>query len=140
MLVCELVHEERDEMNSKDGGPPAEVYLRYLESGRLGFQRCGDCEAAIFYPRVLCPVCGGSEVRWEASEGFGVIYATTAVYRRDLDPYNVALVDLDEGFRMMSRVDGVPAEEVEIGSRVELRVDQYAGGPVPVFVPAGEAG
>ena len=42
--------------------------------------------------------------------GRGVVYATTAVYRRDGEPYNVALVDLEEGFRMMSRVEGVPAE------------------------------
>jgi uncharacterized protein len=122
-------------MNLEDGNPPAEVYRRYLESGRLGFQRCAGCGAAIFYPRLLCPVCGSAELTWETSSGRGVVYATTAVYRRDADPYNVVLVDLEEGFRMMSRVEGVPAEEVEIGSRVALRIDRGEDGPVPVFVP-----
>jgi uncharacterized OB-fold protein len=115
-------------------GAPAEVYRRYLEMGELGFQRCRDCGAAIFYPRVLCPACGGVSLEWRASSGRGTVYATTAVYRRDAEPYNVALVDLDEGFRMMSRVEGVPAAEVEIGARVTLRINREDG-PVPVFVP-----
>jgi uncharacterized OB-fold protein len=127
-------------MNPENGGPPAAVYRRYLESGRLGFQRCGGCGAAVFYPRVLCPVCGSADLGWETSAGLGVVYATTAVYRRDADPYNVVLVDLDEGFRMMSRVEGVPAEGVEIGARVDLRVDRGDDGPIPVFVLEGEAG
>ncbi len=114
---------------------PAEVYRRYLESGRLGFQRCHDCGAAIFYPRVLCPACGGVSLEWRESSGGGTVYATTAVYRRDAEPYTVALVDLDEGFRMMSRVEGVPAEEVEIGARVRLQINREGDSPVPVFVP-----
>ena len=69
------------------------------------------------------------------SSGRGVIYATTAVYRRDADPYNVVLVDLEEGFRMMSRVEGVPAERVEIGMRVAFRVDREGDDPILVFVP-----
>ncbi len=117
---------------------PAEVYRRYLEAGELGFQRCRGCGAAIFYPRVLCPACGGVSLEWRASSGRGTVYATTAVYRRDAEPYNVALVDLEEGFRMMSRVEGVPAEEVEVGTRVTLQISREEDGPVPVFVP--EAG
>jgi uncharacterized protein len=132
------VHDERGEMNPEDGGPPAEVYRRYLESGRLGFQRCAGCGAAVFYPRVICPVCGGNDLAWESSSGRGVVYATTAVYRREGDPYNVVLVDLEEGFRMMSRVDGVPAEEVEVGARVTLRLDLTDDGPILVFVPGGQ--
>jgi uncharacterized OB-fold protein len=125
-------------MNPEAGEPPAEVYRRHLESGVLGFQRCTGCGAAVFYPRVLCPVCGGNDLSWETSSGRGVIYATTAVYRRDGDPYNVVLVDLEEGFRMMGRVDGVPAERVEIGARVMLRVDRKGDDPVPIFVPGDE--
>ena len=125
-------------MNPDNGGPPAEVYRHYLESGRLGFQRCAGCRAAVFYPRVLCPVCGSADLAWETSSGRGVVYATTAVYRRDGDPYNVVLIDLEEGFRMMSRVDGVPSERVEVGAKVRLRVDRKGDDPVPVFVPGDE--
>lgn len=119
-------------------GAPMEVYRRYLEGGELGFQRCRDCSSTVFYPRVLCPVCGSVSLEWRTSGGRGVIYATTAVYRRDGEPYNVALVDLEEGFRMMSRVEGVPAEEVEIGRGVTLEVREEDDGPVAVFVPAVE--
>lgn len=121
-------------MNQEEGGPPAAIYRRYLEMGRLGFQCCAGCGAAIFYPRVICRFCGSAELAWETSSGRGVVYATTAVYRKDADPYNVALVDLEEGFKMMSRVEGVPAEEVEVGARVALRIDREGDDLVPVFV------
>jgi uncharacterized protein len=125
-------------MSGMNPEPPALLYRRYLESGVLAFQRCAGCGFAVFYPRVLCPLCGGDDLTWEISSGRGVIYATTAVYRRDNDPYNVVLVDLDEGFRMMSRVDGVPAERVEVGARVMLRIDREGESSVSVFVPADE--
>jgi len=51
----------------------------------------------------------------------GVIYATTVVHRRDEEPYNVCLVDLEEGGRVMGRVDGVAPEDVQIGQRVQAR-------------------
>lgn len=120
------------------GGAPAEVYRHYLEEGKLGFQWCRDCSSAVFYPRVLCPVCGSMALEWRISDGRGIVYATTAVYRRDEDPYNVALVDLEEGIRMMSRVEGLPAEEVEVGQRVTLEVREEDDGPVAVFVPVEE--
>ena len=118
-------------------GAPAEVYRRYLEGGELGFQRCGDCEAAVFYPRVICPVCGSASLFWETSSGRGTVYATTAVHRRNREPYNVSLVDLEEGFRIMSRIEGLPAEEVRIGMLVRLRVDETEDGPVVIFSPSG---
>ena len=67
-----------------------------------------------------------------------MVYATTAVYRREGDPYNVVLVDLEEDFRMMSRVEGVSAERVEVGASVMLRVDREGDDPSPVFVLGGE--
>jgi len=125
-------------MNAGAGEPPAGVYRRYLESGLLGFQRCASCGAVVFYPRLVCPYCGRPDLAWQTSSGRGVVYATTAVHRREGDPYNVVLVDLEEGFRMMSRVAGVPAEDVEIGMRVRLEMDYKGDEPVPVFVPEGE--
>lgn len=121
-------------MKPEAGESPAGGYRRHLESGVLGFQRCAGCGAAIFYPRVICPFCGRPDPTWETSSGHGVVYATTAVYRREGDPYNVVLVDLEEGFRIMSRVEGAPAEDVEVGARVTLRVDHEGDDLIPVFV------
>jgi uncharacterized OB-fold protein len=114
---------------------PGEVYRRYLERGKLGFQHCEDCSSAVFYPRVLCPFCGVASLLWETSSGHGAVYATTTVYGRDAEPYNVALVNLDEESRMMSRVEGVPAEEVEVGMKVTFAVRTGDDGPVAVFEP-----
>ncbi len=50
-------------VNPGGGAAPAEVYRRYLESGKLGFQRCTDCAAATFFPPVLCAECGERQVR-----------------------------------------------------------------------------
>ena len=115
---------------------PAVAYRRYLENGKLGYQRCSDCSAAVFYPRVLCPFCGSSSLEWCESVGRGTVYATTAVHSRNRDPRSVVLVDLDEGFRMMSRVERLPAEEIEIGTRVRFEVRQ-GDEPVAVFVREG---
>jgi uncharacterized OB-fold protein len=57
------------------------------------------------------------------------------LHSRNRDPRNVVLVDLDEGFRMMSRVEGLPAGEVEIGARVRLEVRRgEEDEPVAVFM------
>jgi uncharacterized OB-fold protein len=125
-------------MKPEAGESPSGVYRRHLESGVLGFQRCASCGAAIFYPRVICPFCGMPDLTWETSSGHGVVYATTAVYRREGDPYNVVLVDLEEGFGIMSRVDGAPAGDVEVGARVPLRVDHAGDDLIPVFVLSDE--
>jgi uncharacterized protein len=117
---------------------PAVTYRRHLENGKLGYQRCADCSAAVFYPRVLCPICGSGALEWRESAGRGTVYATTAIYSRERDPRNVVLVDLDEGFRTMSRIEGVPAEEVEVGARVRFEVRRgEEDEPVAVFVREG---
>lgn len=118
-------------------GAPASVYRRYLERGRLGYQRCEGCGRAVFQPRVLCPFCGSGDLGWRESSGRGTVYAATAVNRRDADPRSVVLVDLEEGFRMMSRVEGVPAGEVEVGMSVAFEVREQDGEPVAVFVAEG---
>jgi len=125
-----------EEMASAEA--PTVTYRRYLENGTLGYQRCADCSAAVFYPRVLCPFCGSGALEWRESAGRGTVYATTALHSRRRDPRNVVLVDLDEGFRMMSRVEDVPAEEVEIGARVRFEVRKGENEePVAVFVREG---
>src|SRR5215212_6676215 len=115
---------------------PGVIYRRHLQNGKLGYQRCADCSAAVFYPRVLCPFCGSEALEWRESVGRGTVYATTAVHSRNRDPRSVVLVDLDEGFRMMSRVERLPAEEIEIGTRVRFEVRQ-GDEPVAVFVREG---
>ncbi len=86
------------------------------------YQRCEDCAAAIHPRRVTCPVCGSRRLRDEASAGAGVVYSTTTVHARE-GAHNVVLVDLDEGFRVMSEVVGMKPDDVRIGLAVRARED-----------------
>ncbi|HLY89172.1 MAG TPA: OB-fold domain-containing protein [Acetobacteraceae bacterium] len=120
---------------------PLGVYLEHLEKGELAYQFSPDANAAVFYPRIICPYTGKDNLEWRISEGLGTVHATTAVYPQKGDPYNVALIDMDEGFRLMSRVEEFPPLDVCIGMRVKLRVHPAEGDepPYPVFIPAGDA-
>jgi uncharacterized OB-fold protein len=120
---------------------PLSTYLAYLEKGELAYQFSPDANAAIFYPRVICPITGNDNLEWRTSKGMGTVHATTVVSPQKGDPYNVALIDIDEGFRMMSRVEDIAPLEVRIGMRVKFRVHPSEGDepPYPVFTPAESA-
>lgn len=114
-------------------------YRQALAEGHFLIQRCAACARAVFYPRMICPHCGGDDLAWEAPSGRGTVYSTTVVRRKTEagGDYNVALIDLEEGVRMMSRVDAVAPEAVRIGMAVQARVLSREGGNLVVFVPAG---
>jgi uncharacterized OB-fold protein len=117
---------------------PLAVYEAYLEKGELAYQWSREANRAVFYPRVLCPYTGSDRLEWRVATGLGTVYATTVVHPREGTPYNVALIDCDEGFRLMSRVEEVAPEAVRIGLRVKFRVHRPGGDepPYPIFVPA----
>ncbi|XQM37675.1 DUF35 domain-containing protein [Cupriavidus sp. H19C3] len=116
---------------------PYAVYLEHLRKGQLAYQFSPVAGRAVFFPREICPFSGEDCLEWRISDGLGTVYSTTAVYPRGGEPYNVAMIDCDEGFRMMSRVEGLPARDVTIGLRVRFRVHTPADDdPYPVFVPA----
>lgn len=116
-----------------------------LDAGRWWIQRCDDCAKFVYFPREVCPHCGGSQMSWHQPSGLGTVYASTLI-RRKADAggdYNVVLVDLDEGVRVMSRLARDPgsveagAQAVEVGLRVQARVGQVAGKGLVVFDPVG---
>jgi uncharacterized OB-fold protein len=113
---------------------PEKQYLDKLAAGRFEIQKCAACGSHVFYPRVLCPHCGGDRLDWVAPSGRGTVYSTTVVRRKPADggDYNIVLVDLAEGVRLMSRVAGLAPGEVKIGMPVKARI---AAGLVE-FVPA----
>lgn len=119
--------------------PPLAAYQEYCRQGLLAYQFCPDDGSVVFYPRVMSPVSGSANLEWRFSEGLGTVYATTAIHSRDKDPYNVAIIELDEGFRMMSRVEDIPAQQVKIGMRVAVRMHTDEEDQVyPVFTPVEE--
>jgi len=110
-------------------------YQAALNEGRFLIQRCNDCHKHVFYPRVVCPHCGGASLAWVEPRGTGAVYSTTTVRRKSEagGDYDVSLIDLDEGVRMMSRVEGVPPAEVRIGMRVRAKVVDNKGAGLVVF-------
>jgi uncharacterized protein len=106
-----------------------------LNEGRILIQRCSGCGRAVYFPRELCPHCGHGELDWEAPAGTGTVYAVTTVRRKPEagGDVNVSLIDLDEGVRLMSRVEGLAPAEVRIGQRVQARVVHKDGQGLVVF-------
>ncbi len=112
-------------------GPEAE-YRAHLQQGRFMIQRSQSTGRYVFYPRILIPGTGERDLEWVAASGGGTVYAITVNRTRE-GAYNIALIDLDEGPRMMSRVEGV--ETVPIGTRVTARIVEEDGAPLVVFDP-----
>ncbi len=108
--------------------------------GELLFQRCRACSATVFNPAPACRQCLSSDLAWERSAGVGSVYSWTVVHRPQTPaftvPYAVAIVDLDEGYQMMSNVIGCRPDDVAIGMRVRVEfraIDDEI--TLPYFVP-----
>lgn len=112
---------------------------------RLIYQHCNRCGHDQFYPRALCTACQSQDLDWRESSGLGTVYTYT-VNQRPPTPafkteggYVIALVDMDEGFRMMMNVVGCATDSVQIGMRVrvtfEARGDDGAQ-KIPQATPA----
>lgn len=117
---------------------PLGVFQAHLKKGELAYQVCTDDNKAFFYPRAVAPGTGSANIEWRVSKGMGTVYSTTVVHYKGEAPLNVALIDVDEGFRMMSRVEDIDAMQVKIGMRVKFKLhpgdDKQP--PYPVFTPA----
>ena len=121
-------------------------YWEAAKQGKLLVKRCTSCGTTFFYPRVYCPSCWSAETEWEQASGRGRVYTFTVVHQNDLPPFNervpyvVAIVELEEGVRMTSNIEGVAPDEVrcdmpvQVSFREEQRDDDTVA--LPVFVPA----
>ncbi len=121
---------------------PEQMFRDFLAQDRFMVQRARGSGRIVFYPRVAEPGTGDRELEWFACEGRGTVYSTTVVRRRPDrgGDYNVCLIDLDDGFRMLSRVDGLAPEAVTIGLRVKARISEIAGEPAVIFDPLNDGG
>jgi uncharacterized OB-fold protein len=97
-----------------------------LKEHRLRIQKCGQCAQFRFPPRVICPYCMSLVSQWVEAKGVGTIYSFTIVhhaytpaYEGEI-PYVVAIVELEEGIRLITNIVGCNPEQVEIGMPVEL--------------------
>ena len=112
---------------------PAAIVAWHWAAGRLAFQVTAAGEP-LWPPRAAAPG-SGEPLSWRVSAGRGSVYAATALHSRDGDPRSIALIELDEGPRLMSRVDGIAATDVRPGMRVVVRFAEVDDQLVPVATP-----
>ncbi len=118
------------------------AYWDACKQHELKFQKCSKC-GKYRTASIVCPECNSLESTWEKVSGKGKIYSFIVYHRvyhpgfASEIPYNVSLIELDEGVRMVSNVVGIPNEKIEIGMPVQVffeDIDEEFA--LPKFKPA----
>ncbi len=127
--------------------PDTKPYWDALREHELQIQRCGDCNEAYFYPRSLCPSCLSGNVEWFRASGRGRLHTFTIVHAAGPKPvlpvpYVIAMIELDEGPRLMSNLVGVEPDSDQIACDMQVEIE-YAdvtdSCTLPRFRPVGGA-
>ncbi len=114
----------------------------------LRIKRCRDCGRSHFYPRPFCPHCWSGAVEWYEASGRATLYTWSVVHNNDLPPFNerlpyvAALVDLEEGPRMMTNVVECSFDELTADMPLEVVYEQVSDDPLvklPRFRPVRDA-
>lgn len=112
--------------------------------GQLVLQRCRACGKVRHYPRVLCDACYSFDVEPVTAAGTGTVHSWTVAHHAfspsvaEQTPYHLVTVDLDEGVRVLGRVDDASGLRIGLAVQVSFRPDSD-GLPIPVFSPTGGA-
>lgn len=124
---------------------PTEVTRPFWEAAakrRLIHPRCEECRAAFFPPHLACPHCRATHWAWAQSSGRGEIYSFSVVHRAPQPgfdpPYVIAVVDLDEGFELMTNIVDTAPADIRIGQRVRVTWHKAGDTVLPVFAPVEE--
>jgi hypothetical protein len=128
--------------------PITQPFWESVKAHAMRVQRCNACGRFVFFPRALCPNCFSDRLEWTPVSGRGVVHAFTIPHRhpspafqRDL-PYVVAIVELEEGVRLMTNLVGVPPDptKIAVGMPVEAVYDDVTDEvTLPKFRLAGQA-
>ena len=128
--------------------PEAKPYWDGLREQKLMLPRCRACQRAFLYPRVLCPFCHGSDIEWVQASGRGKLYSFEIAYQtiskafKVKPPYVLAMIELEEGPRMMSNLVGIEPDPKRIACDMPVEIvfekltDEIT---LPLFKPAGGA-
>jgi len=126
--------------------PETQPYWDGARAGELRIQCCTACGDHYFYPRPLCPRCGSEAVEWVTASGRATLHSYVINHRpapgfENEAPYAIAIVQLEEGPRMMTNLVGVQAtpEQLVLDMALEVAFQDREGTCIPVFRPAGAA-
>jgi uncharacterized OB-fold protein len=113
------------------------------QGGRLLIRGCRGCGRTHHYPRPFCPHCWSDQVDWVEASGRATLYTWSVVFTNDLPPFSArlpyvaAVVDLEEGVRLMTNIVDCPAERLEIGMPLVVDYRPLTEDiTAPVFRPA----
>lgn len=117
-----------------------EFFWNGVRDHRLLIQRCTSCHNLRFPPRPMCPHCQSLEWDTVESAGRGTVFSCVIPHHPPLpwfpEPFVVALVELDEGTRIVTNVIGVDPRSVTVGMAVAVRYEEFDDGLVlPLFGP-----
>jgi uncharacterized OB-fold protein len=109
--------------------------------GVLRVQRCGDCGVHVFIPAPLCPGCQSQDLSWVDTSGRGTVYSYTVVHRPQRPefrvPYTVAIIEMEEGWHLLTNLIDIAPEDVRIGMPVEPFFEKMSDEiTLPYFRPA----
>jgi uncharacterized OB-fold protein len=120
--------------------PETELFWAGTLAGELRIQRCNSCGRYYFYPRPFCRYCQSRDVEWRQVSGTGRLISYVINYRPlppadPSEPQVIALVELDEGPRLMTSIAGVrpEPENLPLDSRVRVSFEPRGGQALPVF-------
>jgi uncharacterized OB-fold protein len=124
--------------------PETRPFWEAARRHELSVQRCRACGRHFFYPRAVCPHCLADDVEWRRVSGRGTVHTFTVVHRGQRNfplpaPYVIAIVELDEGPRLMTNLVGIEPDpaKIRIGLPVEVVFeDVSADVALPRFRPA----
>jgi len=123
--------------------PETEPFWAATRNGKLSMQKCAGCNHIRYPVNEICPRCLSEDAEWVTLSGKGTVFSFIVFHQvynqafaKDV-PYNVALIQLDEGPRMFSNVVGVPNDAVKVGDRVEAVFEKATETvTIPRFRPA----
>ena len=121
--------------NLKGSVGPEQQFKNYLSQGKFMIQRSKSSNQFFFHPRVAFPGTGERDLEWVEASGNGIVHSTTCNRRlpEKGGDFNLSLITLEEGPRMMARVEGVEPDKVDIGQKVKARISDLNGEPVIIF-------
>ena len=135
-----LLAPQHGELPHAEPGPLTRPFWDGCAAGELLFQRCRACAAPQFPPAEMCRACLSPDLAWERSAGLGTLYSWTVVHRPVTPafdvPYAPAIVDLAEGYQMMTNLIGLPPDAIT--PALPVQVDFYETGSglrLPYFRP-----
>jgi uncharacterized OB-fold protein len=103
---------------------PEQRFLAELATGTAKVQQCAECGQKFFQPRTHCPHCRSPRYSWAPLSMTGVLHSYTNLpAQKDRAAYNVVLVDMADGFRMMSTCPGMELDMSAIGQQLVAQID-----------------